>query len=87
MVKTIVASFDGYETAQKVVQKLLDDGFMSRDISILASNISGVYRAEGDGTVKLTDYGITAPSQFGVKPLNDVKFHIDFMAKANGGAQ
>lgn len=48
MVKTIVASFDGYETAQKVVQKLLDDGFMSRDISILASNISGVYRAESD---------------------------------------
>ncbi len=28
------------------------------------------------------DYGIEAPSQFGVKMLNEVKFHIDFKTTA-----
>src|SRR5258706_6561240 len=48
MVKTIVGSFDGYSTAQGVVRDLVSDGFMARDIGILASNISGDYRAQGE---------------------------------------
>ena len=45
MVKTIVGSFDGYPTARRVVRELMDDGYMSRDIGIMASNVSGDYRA------------------------------------------
>ncbi len=40
------------------------------------------YRVEGDGIVKLSDYGIAAPSQFGVKPADEVKLHLDFSAKS-----
>jgi polyisoprenoid-binding protein YceI len=36
------------------------------------------FHVDGDGIIKLSDYGIEAPSQFGVKMLNEVKFHIDF---------
>ena len=36
------------------------------------------FHVEGDGILKLTDYGIEPPSQFGVRMLNEVKFHIDF---------
>ena len=45
MVKTIVASVDGYPAARRVVRQLMDDGYMSRDIGIMASNVSGDYRA------------------------------------------
>lgn len=45
MVKTIVASFDGYPTARRVVRQLMDDGFMSRDIGIVAGDATGDYRA------------------------------------------
>ena len=48
MVKTIVASFDGYPTARRVVRRLMDDGYMSRDIGIVASNVSGDYRVAGE---------------------------------------
>ena len=41
----------------------------------------GVFHAAGDGTVKLSDYGIEAPSQFGVKPSNDVRIHIEFSCR------
>jgi len=41
------------------------------------------FRATGDGVVKLSAYGIPAPSQFGVKPNDDVKIHLDFTVKAS----
>jgi polyisoprenoid-binding protein YceI len=40
-----------------------------------------VFHASGDAILKLSDYGIEPPSQFGVKPANQVKFHVDFNAK------
>jgi len=40
-----------------------------------------VYKAAGDAIVKLSDYGIERPSQFVVKPADEVKFHLDFTAK------
>ena len=52
MVKTIVASFDAYPTARRVVRELMDDGYMSRDIGIVASNVSGDYRVAGDARTK-----------------------------------
>ena len=48
MVKTIVGSFDGYPTARRVVRQLMDEGYMSRDIGIMAGNASGHYGAEDD---------------------------------------
>ena len=39
------------------------------------------FRAAGDAVLKLSDYGIEPPSQFGVKPSNEVKFHLDLSAK------
>lgn len=40
------------------------------------------FRATGDALVRLSTYGIPAPSQFGVKPSDEVKVHIEFTAKA-----
>lgn len=53
MIKTIVGSFSGYHAAQIAVRELVDNGFMSQDISILASNIEGDLRSDDD--VKVTD--------------------------------
>lgn len=41
----------------------------------------GTFRAAGDGAVKLSDYGIEQPSQFGVKTANEVRLHLDFVAR------
>ena len=46
MVKTIVASFDHYRTAQRVAHALMNDGFMARDIGIVASGLPA-----GDATL------------------------------------
>ena len=48
MVKTIVGSFDSYSTARLVARALMDEGYMSRDIGIMASNASGDHRATDD---------------------------------------
>jgi len=39
------------------------------------------FRAAGDALVKLSDYGITPPSQFGVRPANEVRVHLEFNGK------
>jgi polyisoprenoid-binding protein YceI len=43
------------------------------------------FRVAGDGIVKLSDYGIAPPTQFGVKPANEVEVHLDFTSKQRGG--
>ena len=48
MVKTIVGSFDSYPTARRVARALMDEGYMSRDIGIMASNAAGDYRGDTD---------------------------------------
>lgn len=45
------------------------------------------FKAMGEGTVKLSDYGIERPSQFGVKTEDQVKFHIAFTARQTGGVR
>lgn len=42
------------------------------------------FRATGEGTVKLSDYGIEQPSQLGVKTSNDVKLRLDLNGKEGG---
>ncbi|HEY1305342.1 MAG TPA: YceI family protein [Vicinamibacterales bacterium] len=39
------------------------------------------YKAAGDGTVKLSAYGIPAPSQLGVSTADEVKLHLEFTAR------
>ncbi len=39
------------------------------------------YRASGEGTVKLSDFGIERPSQFGVKCADEVKIRLEFVGK------
>jgi len=56
-----------------------------KDFSIplkIRQDASGLaFRASGDGTVKLSDYGIERPTQLGVKTTNEVKIHLDLSAK------
>src|SRR6266702_2409770 len=42
---------------------------------------SETFDAAGEGLVKLSDYSIVPPSQFGVKPSNEVIIHLDFNCK------
>ena len=39
------------------------------------------FKATGEGTVRLSDYGIEQPSQLGVKTTNEVQLHLEFVAK------
>ncbi|HUS07176.1 MAG TPA: YceI family protein [Bryobacteraceae bacterium] len=39
------------------------------------------FRASASGTVKLSDYGIEPPSQFGVKTANEVQLQLEFTGK------
>jgi polyisoprenoid-binding protein YceI len=48
----------------------------------LAINRSGtMFRASGDGFLKLSAYGIEQPAQFGVRVSDTVKLHFDFVAR------
>ena len=41
MLKTIAATFDAYLAAQEAVRELINDGFMARDVGIVASGHTG----------------------------------------------
>jgi polyisoprenoid-binding protein YceI len=74
----------GKETTCKVTGQLSIRGAerpLTMMLKVKADSASKVYRAAGDGTVKLSDYGIERPSQFGVKCADEVKIHIDFLGK------
>jgi polyisoprenoid-binding protein YceI len=49
-------------------------------IALKLTRDGALYRAVGDGTVKLSDYGIPLPSQLGVSTENEVKLHLEFTA-------
>jgi polyisoprenoid-binding protein YceI len=42
------------------------------------------FKVDGDGSLKLSDYGITPPTQFGVSLANEVKFHLELTGKGSG---
>ena len=54
-------------------------------ITLKVTRESASYRAIGDGIVKLSTYGIPAPSQLGVTVVDDVKLHLDFVARTTVG--
>jgi polyisoprenoid-binding protein YceI len=64
----------------------------SLNVKQQSSGDSVTFRAAGDGVVKLSDYGIAAPSQFGVSATNEVKLYLSFAARqiehsaSSGGA-
>jgi polyisoprenoid-binding protein YceI len=63
----------------------------SMALKIHEAGSAPLLRASGDGLVRLSDYGIEAPSQFGVKTANEVHVHIEFPETAataeTGGAR
>ena len=50
-------------------------------VAMKISRKGPAFRVTGDGTVKLAEYGISAPSQLGVKTDEEVKVHLDFTAR------
>jgi polyisoprenoid-binding protein YceI len=42
---------------------------------------NAAFRATGESIVKLSDYGIQQPSQFGVKTANEIQLHFEFTGK------
>jgi len=54
---------------------------------------NSAFHAAGAATVKLSDYGIQQPSQFGVKTSNEIELRVEFTGKeapasiASGGNQ
>jgi polyisoprenoid-binding protein YceI len=73
----------GKEAACSVSGKLSIRG-VEKPLSLtlkVKSDGSQSYRAAGDGIVKLSDYGIERPSQFGVQVEDKVKIHIEFQGK------
>jgi polyisoprenoid-binding protein YceI len=50
------------------------------------SGASAAFHGTGDAVVRLSDYGIAAPSQFGVTASNEVKLHIDFSVRERPAA-
>lgn len=42
---------------------------------------TNMYRAVGDITVKLSEYGIERPSQFGVKCADEVRIHLEIQGR------
>ena len=50
-------------------------------IALKVNKAGDSYRAAGDGTLKLSAYGIAQPSQFGVTTTDEVKLHLEFTAK------
>jgi polyisoprenoid-binding protein YceI len=53
----------------------------SFSISLKVRRDGASLRASGDGTVRLTDYGIERPTQLGVKTSDEVKIHLDISSR------
>ncbi len=56
-------------------------------IALKVSKDSDGFRAVGDSIVKLSTYGIDAPSQLGVRTQDDVKLHLEFTARPTAAAE
>lgn len=50
-------------------------------LKVRAESAGAGFRASGDSTVKLSDYSIATPSQFGVKTADEIQLHIEFTGK------
>jgi polyisoprenoid-binding protein YceI len=49
----------------------------SMALKIREANGATAFRTGGDARVRLSDYGIEQPSQFGVKTANDIQIHLE----------
>jgi hypothetical protein len=58
MAKTIVASYDSFDEAQRVARELVDEGVEASDLSVVASNVDGSFMV--DDRIKVTDASNTA---------------------------
>lgn len=71
----------GHEATCKVSGTLSIRG-MPRNFSVVLKirEAAGrtAFRAGGDGVVRLSEYGIEQPTQFGVKTENEIRLHVEF---------
>jgi polyisoprenoid-binding protein YceI len=51
------------------------------EFTVKVKSEGGSYHALFDTVIKLSTFGIERPSQFGVKPADEVKVHVEFTAK------
>jgi len=49
-------------------------------MTLAISHAGGAFHASGDGLIRLSAYGIEPPTQFGVRVIDLVKLHVDFVA-------
>jgi len=59
---------------------------ISLSVKEQSSGASSTFHAAGDGVVKLSDYGISSPSQFGVSAANEVKLHLNLTGRPRPAA-
>lgn len=80
---TCPAGTQGHEFACRLNGALSFRGVTRPFILNLKAREQGtaVFRVTGDGTVKLDDFGVTPPEQFGVKVKNEVEIRLDFVGK------
>ena len=51
-------------------------------IAVVATRQSSGFRVVGDSVVRLSSYGIEPPSQLGVRTEDEVKLHVDVVARS-----
>ncbi len=81
---TCTASGSGHEFTCPLAGNLTIRGVarpLNITLHVKEQGSAGSLHAAGDGMVKLSDYAIEPPSQFGAKPSNDVKFHLEFTGR------
>ena len=71
----------GGDGSCKITGKMTIRGVEKPLTVALKVKAGAAYRAILDGAIKLSDYGIERPSQFGVKCADDVKIHIELAGK------
>lgn len=80
---TCPAGAQGHEFACRLSGVLSFRGVTKPFVLNLKAREQGVavFRVTGEGTLKLDEFGVTPPEQFGVKVRNEVEIRLDFVGK------
>ena len=69
MTRTVVGLFENFETAQAVIQDLVDEGFKRENISLMAGDKDGKYARELDQLGAEREEGMLPGQAPGLEPL------------------
>jgi polyisoprenoid-binding protein YceI len=84
--KAVCSGSDSQSTCQLSGQLAIRGTPRPFNIALKVTREGSAFRAIGDGIVKLSTYGIPAPSQLGVRTEDDVKLRVEFVARPSSGA-